>query len=204
MREINYDCDSAALRMASRAIGQCDPDAVAERSGAYYMREAQEWTLPYLGRRVYVARDGGTIRSERPVTKTERLLILHYLMKAGGMPIKNQFLAFRDIPMGGSLYAPTFESRAVEELRAAFGAVPERIFDHMEALGGHKNTIGDVSVTLPVLPRLPIHFVIWAGDEEFPPSASILFDASISDYLVVEDVVMLGSIAAYALIDGVT
>lgn len=202
MREINYDQDSTALQLASAAIGTHDPDRIAERSGAFYMRETQEWRLLYMGQRITVARDGGSIQSHRYITKTERLLILHYLMKAGGSPVKNEMIAFRDIPMGGALYAPTFQSRAIDQICAAFGAHPAQITRHMAALGGTPAHIGDASVTLPVLPRLPIHFVVWAGDEEVPPSANILFDVSISDYLPVEDVVMLGSIAGYALIDG--
>ncbi|HSH69642.1 MAG TPA: DUF3786 domain-containing protein, partial [Deferrisomatales bacterium] len=35
---------------------------------------------------------------------------------------------------------------------------------------------GDVAVELPALPRLPVRVLLWAGTEEFPPSASLLTD----------------------------
>ena len=38
-------------------------------------------------------------------------------------------------------------------------------------------------MVFPVLPRIPVQLILWQGDEELPPESTILFDATISDYL---------------------
>ncbi|GAI34732.1 unnamed protein product, partial [marine sediment metagenome] len=42
--------------------------------------------------------------------------------------------------------------------------------------------------------------VLWRGDEEFPPSGSIMFDATISDYLSAEDITVLCQTIAWKLV----
>jgi len=47
---------------------------------------------------------------------------------------------------------------------------------------------------------VPLTFVLWRCDEEFPASASILFDSSITDYLPVEDIIVMSEIVAWKLV----
>ena len=44
-------------------------------------------------------------------------------------------------------------------------------------------------------------FLYWKGDEELPPEARILFDASVAAYLPTEDVVVLAQQAVFRLIE---
>ena len=32
--------------------------------------------------------------------------------------------------------------------------------------------------------------IVWRGDDEFPPNANVLFDATVANYLPIEDVVI--------------
>jgi hypothetical protein len=52
----------------------------------------------------------------------------------------------------------------------------------------------------PVLPRVPVQLILWQGDEELPPESTILFDATISDYLPAEDIAVLSGMLVYRLI----
>ncbi len=49
-------------------------------------------------------------------------------------------------------------------------------------------------------PFVPVKYILWEGDEEFPPSGNILFDASISNILSPEDVAWLSGMTVYKLI----
>jgi len=49
---------------------------------------------------------------------------------------------------------------------------------------------GDVGVRVPFLPKVSISFVLWKGDDEFPPNGKILFDSTITSYLSTEGIVI--------------
>ena len=53
-------------------------------------------------------------------------------------------------------------------------------------LAAKKVEYGDASLELLILPRLPITIVIWGGDEEFEPRASILFDQTAADQMALD------------------
>ena len=63
-------------------------------------------------------------------------------------------------------------------------------------LGGKEEEYGNASFTLSAFPRLPITFILWEGEEEFPPSIKVLFDQSIHTYLPLEDIVVVSKMAA--------
>ena len=89
-------------------------------------------------------------------------------------------------------------------IRAARGEAPAarlRLFQGRlsaagKALGGKEEEYGNASFTLPAFPRLPITFILWEGDEDFPPSIKVLFDRSIHTYLPLEDIVVVSKMAA--------
>jgi hypothetical protein len=66
--------------------------------------------------------------------------------------------------------------------------------------GGKSAGIGDASFVLKALPYVLLQYVLWEGDEEFPPSLRLLFDASVSHYLSLEDIVVLGQLATGRLL----
>jgi hypothetical protein len=74
------------------------------------------------------------------------------------------------------------------------------LVDFAERLGGRKTDLGDVSVTISAFPHVPITLVLWEGDSEFSPSASILFDATVTDYLPTEDIIITSEAIVWALV----
>jgi hypothetical protein len=122
-----------------------------------------------------------------------QILYLHYLSNASGMPLKKEWISFKELP-GGQIYIMPFQNRAVKPFAKVFGNKPEDFVLAAERLGGEKAAYGDLSYVLPVFPRVPVMFVLWQGDEEFPPSATILFDATAGSYLPTEDYAMLSGL----------
>ena len=59
---------------------------------------------------------------------------------------------------------------------------------------------GDVAVTVDAFCYVPLTFVLWRGDAEFTPSASIMFDATITDYLAAEDIVVVCETIAWTIV----
>lgn len=129
------------------------------------------------------------------VTLVSKIVLLHYINSASGIPLTGEKLAFGDIP-ACLHYEPVFEKRVLKPLARAFGADRYAFLEAGRTLGGKEETYGDASFTVFAFPKVPITFILWEADGEFPPSAKALFDPSITGYLPLEDIVVVAKLAA--------
>jgi hypothetical protein len=53
--------------------------------------------------------------------------------------------------------------------------------------------VGDAGYEFRVLPSVWLAVIYWAGDDEFPARAYVLFDAAAGNYLSTDGLAMLGS-----------
>jgi len=164
-------------------------EAGADGRGSFFVRF---WDATYT-----VRFPEGTVLGEAgevpPISL--RLLILHYLLTAVGAPLANRWAAFRDFP-GGLGYNAAFDGRVNKRLAAVFG---QRLAEFTEAsrlLGGVPLDVGDAACAFDVFPRLRVAVVLYRGDDEFPASANLIFDAAADSYLPTEDLVVLGETVA--------
>jgi len=137
--------------------------------------------------------------SKRTVSLVARILILHYLLHADGAPLTGKWVAYKDIP-GGLLYAGVFARRVTEPLMQKFGRSGKWFKEVGMRSGGKSIVVGDASFILHAFPSIPLQYVLWEGDEEFPPTVQLLFDASVDHYLSLEDIVVLGQMSTGRLI----
>ncbi len=133
------------------------------------------------------------------VTLAAKILVLHYLLKASGEPLGREKIPYEDIP-GCRAYLPVFDRRVVRPLLSAFGFDRDLFRSAGLAIKGTQESFGDASFTLHALPMVPLTFILWEGDQEFPPSLKVLFDPSIDGYLPLEDVTVLSKLAAVRII----
>lgn len=133
------------------------------------------------------------------VTLVTKIIILHYINTATGVLPGIDKISYEDVPgLGG--YLPVFEKRVVRPILSTFGFDKHTFLDTGIAMGGKKEDYGDASFTLYALPRVPITFILWEGDEEFPSSLKILFDPSITGYLPLEDITIISKLASTRII----
>ncbi|HOE17469.1 MAG TPA: DUF3786 domain-containing protein [Syntrophorhabdaceae bacterium] len=154
-------------------------------------------SLPFFDETVSLTVPQFAFRSAKGsnVTLVTKIVILHYINTADGSPPGSSIVAYEDIP-GCRHYQPVFEKRVAKPLQSAFGRDRYAFLDAGAAIGGKKEEYGDASITLFALPRIPITFILWEGDEEFRPLVRVLFDPSITGYLPLEDIVVISKLAA--------
>jgi hypothetical protein len=140
---------------------------------------------------------------KKVVSLVTRILLLHYLIRADGSPVTGKWVAYKDIP-GGLLYASVFARRVTEPLVRKFGKSAKWFREIGTKLGAASAGVGDASFIMQVFPYLPVQYVLWEGDEEFPPAIQFLLDASVDHYLSLEDIVVLGQISTGRLIHRAT
>jgi hypothetical protein len=129
------------------------------------------------------------------VTLVSKIVLLHYLIRASGANLGGELIPYEDIP-GLRHYFPVYEKRVLKPLQTAFSNDRYAFLEAGLSLGAIQQEYGDASFTLQVLPRIPITFILWEGDIEFPPLARTLFDPTIPGYLPLEDIVVISKLAA--------
>ena len=71
----------------------------------------------------------------------------------------------------------------------------------MEKLGAKKIEMGDMGYQFEFINNLFVSFIIWGGDEEFPPSTQILFEDNFPQAFTAEDIAVVGDISIGILKD---
>ena len=203
--ESAYHGFNLAYRLACEQLTKIDDiKQQCHKSGAQYLEidTRKAIIVEYLNRSYQVTLPDvniSLINSLEEVPIKDKVLILHYLTQAKGTTIANKMITFKELPEGSN-YFPTFSNRTVKPLLAHFGQEPHRLVDAAEKLGGYKVDYGDVAVTIKAFSHVPITLVLWGGDEEFAPSGSIIFDATISAYLSTEDITVLCETIVWKLV----
>ncbi|MGD9117848.1 MAG: DUF3786 domain-containing protein [Dehalococcoidia bacterium] len=200
--EYGYDLAYKIARQRLAETGDLEP--LRRHSGAECQTEGGRSliSLDYLSRRYQIRLPEVEISvadGDEEVPLKDRILLLHYLLQAKGTPLANKTIAYKELPEG-IVYFRTFHKRAIKPLVDNFGDNPQKLLDAARALGGVKADYGDVAVTINAFEKVPITFVLWKGDEEFPPDGSILFDATVTDYLSIEDINVLSERIAWKLV----
>lgn len=141
--------------------------------------------------------------SGEDVPVQQQVLLLHYLNGAcgpGAVRGKTDWVSFQDLPEG-RFYMDAFMKRAKEPLLRTFGSNPKKMAElAMNLYNASPTDLGDVSVVVKALPRVPVALVLWQGDDEFPPEGNLLFDKGISEILPAEDIALLAGMVVYPLI----
>jgi hypothetical protein len=200
-------CDShpknfqLAYRLAREELAGMDIKQQCSRSGAHYVHPDRV-TIEYLNQPYVISIPGMEIslsdsqkHGEGEATRDDidlkdRILILHYLITAKGTPNTGKLIGFKQVPGGLFEYA-SLSREVLAPLLRQFDKEPERLVEATANLGGSEVGYGDAAVSIKAFPNVPVVIVLWHGDDEFPPNASILFDSTVSDYLSTEDMSVL-------------
>jgi hypothetical protein len=122
----------------------------------------------------------------------QQALLLYYFVVADGAPLTGQWVSFADLP-GGRMYNQAFQGYSGDVVRNFISNDLSRFKTACLALGGQPLDLGSASFTFPALPRVPLLITFWLGDEDFPSSCKVLFDASATHYLPIDGCAILGS-----------
>lgn len=120
-----------------------------------------------------------------------QILLLDYLKNGDGTPPTGRWMGFRELPNGG-FYSRAFQGYSGDQLVRDLAGNIEAFRRATKRLGGEPLDMGDASYTFRALPQLPMAVVWWAGDDEFPAKASVLFDETASHYLPTDGLAILG------------
>lgn len=137
--------------------------------------------------------------SQEEVPIQEQILILHYMLSPAPAPLTDHWISYREIP-GASFYYSAFFKRAIDPLKKVFGQNVDSLLRVGEILGGKTIDTGDAGYEFRLFPNIPLRLTLWAGDDEFPAEANIVFNENIKGSLSPEDIAWLAGMLVYRLI----
>ncbi len=181
-------------------FGQIDPEEASARCHIPYDRERGDFLVRMLEVDYRVHFPDFTVTTEEEGfaalrdLPAARILVAHHLIEGSYHPATGRMITFRESPWG-EIYHVQFSGRCLSRLAFGFGFKLPELVKAMEALHGEKLPTGDVGYRFRFMPDYTMDFLLWAGDDEFPPSAQILFSDNIPPSFAPEDLVVMGDIS---------
>jgi len=116
------------------------------------------------------------------------------------LPLAGEFISTADLKEAHYFTGP--HRLPLENLLERFGHDLPGLKRACGSLGGHPLELADAAFSLLPLPRVPLYFLFWFGDEEFPPQIKVLFDRSIESYFSASGIWLLVNLVCTNLLRG--
>lgn len=126
-------------------------------------------------------------------------ILLYYFQTSDGSPLTGKRVSFGNLP-GGRIYERAFQGYSGDKLCGLLGNDLDRFKAVCAAAGGQEENGGDACFRFSALPRLPIYAGYWLGEDEFPSSCKILFDACACSHLPIDVCAILGKMLVSRII----
>ena len=174
---------------------ELSPADVTERLSAVKW-DGAAFTVKLLGREFAIAHpayaitatDGGPL----PPLPTQTFL-LRYLLEGKDTPWNGAWKTFREMPWG-ELYIKPYTGRVLTRSAFTFGTRLDAFRAAPEKMGAEAVNHGDAGYQFELVPGYQMQVLAWAGDEEFPPNAQVLYSDNFAEGFAPEDRVVAGDI----------
>lgn len=201
--ESNY---KVAYDLEWKKLKQLEPLDVSKRLGVEYNSENKQFVVPFFKEDYILDFEEESIyrKDDNFIPSIDdSIMILNYLtFSIYQTKEDNSWVTLKEIPNGGVLFFPSFQNMSVKRLIQKFGNDIKQFEENALKLGGEEVKFGDKGYKFQVLPKVSICAVMWEGDEDFSPNASILFNPSIQYLMHIETVIGAGMCVAGKLIKG--
>ena len=124
--------------------------------------------------------------------------LMRYLLEGKRAALSLRYKTFREMPWG-ELYIAPYTGRCLNRAAFTFGTQVANFAAACQRLGGEKLPHGDAGYGFDFLEGYRMQIMIYAGDEEFPPSSQILYSDNFASAFSAEDRVVAGDILISAI-----
>lgn len=171
------------------------PDAVSLRlkDAAW---DGKEFQVKLLGRTFAIAHPNYAIRAldggKLPPLPTQTFL-LRYLLESRDAAWEGQWKTFREMPWG-EMYIKPYTGRVLTRAAFTFGTRIDAFRKAAAAMGAVPVNHGDAGFQFDLIGDYRMQILVWEGDDEFAPTAQVLYSDNFADGFAAEDRVVAGDI----------
>ena len=181
-----------------RAVySEIDPHEAARRCRIAYDSGKERFEISIFGASHYLSFPQGILTDADGNETSEYAvltLIFRHLTEFCYRQPQGRLLSYREIPWG-EVFFPNFSVTCIKDLADFFGSDLNSFHLAMSRIPSVKTDMGDASFRFSFIEDYGITFILWESDEEFPPSAQILFDDNFPYAFSAEDIAVIGEIA---------
>ena len=110
------------------------------------------------------------------------LVLLTYLLRVQPIGLTGRMVTGSEVK-GGDFFFRGPHALYTKPLEERFGNDANSFLETGQRLGGGATDFGDVSFRLWPLPKIPLGYILWVADEEFPARVVVTFDSSVEQHL---------------------
>lgn len=187
--DLDVDQQLAKLKAGLRDI---DFEETARRIDAIVDRN--RLVLKIMGKDFAVDAQG-TIATDIHVNPWVAAPILNYILHCKGTPVRNQWVALRELPSGRDWYR-LFAQRCEKPMKKVADAYTDLFADLVDLFNGQppaNSYPSDVAVVLHPLPLVPLLICYWHPEDGMESNLNLFFDASAENNLGIEGIYALGT-----------
>ena len=119
--------------------------------------------------------------------------LLRYLLEAKTVAWSGAWKTFREMPWG-ELYIKPYTGRVLTRAAFTLGTRIDAFRAAAEKMGAETVSHGDAGYQFELVGGYRMQILAWAGDEEFPPNAQVLYSENFAEGFAAEDRVVAGDI----------
>ena len=127
------------------------------------------------------------------------LVLLTYLIRSRPIGLTGRMITGGEIK-GGDFFFKGPHVLFTRPLEEKFGRDAQTFEKIGLRLGGCQTEFGDVSFRLWPLPKIPLGYILWLADEEFPARLVVTFDASIEEHFPLDVIWALVNLVGGAIL----
>lgn len=182
MDQVKNNKEEAPFAYYLEKFRALDPAEAAGRLGSCF--DGTAYTVNMLAQDYRITWPDACITPEPP--RTLQTFLLRYLTEGKDLPASGAWKTFREMPWG-DVYLEPFTGRCLRRCAFTFGKRLDAFRQGCEALGGTPIGGADAAYEIRLIADYRFRVLLWEADDEFPPSAQILFSDNFAVGFTAED-----------------
>ena len=162
--------------------------------------ENGEFTVTLLGADYHIAHPAYALRADEGalVSLPAQTFLLRYLLEGKPAAPCADFKTFREMPWG-EMYIGPYTGRCLTRAAFTFGTRVDAFAAACRQMGAREVPHGDAGFEFDFLGGYRMQIMVYAGEEEFPPSSQVLYSDNFETGFAAEDRVVAGDILISAI-----